>query len=415
MTFWSLAEANMGDVDTDKSRQNLPLLVVRRDLQVLPAAPSRLRRTARRLRFVPLVMGLVMLGGFVGLYFQPPGLRLLMAALHLEPGGGTATPIAVPPPRPAPPSTAPRVVVGLARVVPEGEVVTVAPPFGAGDARIAALRVREGDAVAEGDVVAVLDNERPLLAALAAARATVASREAALAQTRAGVAASRDEAQAALARAEATAANAAREFERVEELRRRGFAADQAYEQRRTQRDEAAREAERLRATLSRYRGDPASQPDVVVALRALDAARADAARTEAELDKAYVRAPLAATVLSIAARPGEKPGAAGIMNLGAIDRMTLDIEVYQSQIGRVALGDAVEASAEALPQALKGEVTRVGLEIARQTLTDPSPAASTDARVVTVTARLDPASNALARRFTNLQVTARILVRPQP
>src|ERR687897_2329 len=44
---------------------------------------------------LPLIVGLVALGGFVGIYFQPPGLQKLMAMLELQPGGGTSSPIAV--------------------------------------------------------------------------------------------------------------------------------------------------------------------------------------------------------------------------------------------------------------------------------------------------------------------------------
>jgi HlyD family secretion protein len=72
-------------------------------------------------------------------------------------------------------------------------------------------------------------------------------------------------------------------------------------------------------------------------------------------------------------------------------------------------LGNPVEVTAEALPQPLKGRVTRIGLEVGRQTVIDANPAANTDARVVKVTAALEPGSSRLARRLTNLQVTARI------
>jgi HlyD family secretion protein len=397
----------------------LPLVVVPRGAGALTViTPSPARRFFRVARFVPLVMGLIMLGGFIGLYFQPPGLQRLMAFLNLQPGGGTSTPIAVPvgsaPGLPqAPP--APRYVAGLGKLLPEGEVITVAPPFGAGDARVAVLKVKEGERVEQGAVLAVLDNERQFLAAAEAARATVAAREAAFAQTKANVAASREEARAQLARAEALAQNAAREFERVEELRRRGFAADQNYELRRTTRDETLREVERLKATLSRYGGDIEAQADVVVAARNLDSAKAELARAAADLDKAYVRAPQASTVLSINVQPGEKPGTQGLMNLGDIERMKAEIEVYQSQIGRVSVGDAVEVTAEALLRPLSGVVIRIGLEVGRQTVTDATPAANTDARVVKVQVALDAESTRIARRFTNLQVTARIRPGVQP
>jgi HlyD family secretion protein len=98
-------------------------------------------------------------------------------------------------------------------------------------------------------------------------------------------------------------------------------------------------------------------------------------------------------------------------MNIGNIESMKVEVEVYQTQIGRVALGDAVEVTASALPRSLKGNVTRIGLEVGRQTLVDANPAALTDARVVKVTAALDRESMEFARRFTNLQVTARISV----
>jgi HlyD family secretion protein len=365
------------------------------------------------------MIALVALGGFIGLYFQPPGLQKLMAILQLQPGGGTSSPIALPVQWPDPRQVGAadlstrQMVVGLGRLLPEGEVVIVAPPFGAGDARVASLKVTEGDRVEHGSVLAVLDSERTLLAAIGSARAQLAAREATLAQVRASVQASRDEAGATLARAETTYQNTVREFERVEILRQRGYAAEQSFDQRRAARDEAAREVERARATLSRYgSGDLDAQADVRVAERNVDTARADLARAQADLDKAYVRAPITGTVLTVHVRPGEKPGAQGLMNLGNIDRMTVKVEVYQAQIGRVLVGDTVEVTAEALPQRLKGSVTRIGLEVGRQTVVDANPAANTDARVVKITVALEPDSSSLAQRFTNLQVTARITSR---
>jgi HlyD family secretion protein len=399
---------------------DLPLLVVPRAATGVVLPPSRWRRAFRVARFVPLIPLLVAFGGVVGLYFQPPGLQKLMGLLQLQPGGGTSSPIAVPvgasPRGRAPAPAKPTVVVGLGKLLPEGEVVTVAPPFGAADARIASLHVREGEQVEKGAVLAVLDSKPLFEAAVESARAQVGAREAALAQVRASVLASRDEARASLARAEAAHQNAVREFERVDSLRQRGFAAEQAFDQRRTARDEAAREVERARATLSRYASaDLDEQPDVVLAARNVDAARADLARATADLDKAVVRAPITGTVLTVLVRPGEKPGAQGLMKLGDLERMTVEVEVYQRQIGRVTTGDAVEVAGEPLPQVLKGAVTRIGLEVGRQTLVDANPAANTDARVVKVTVALDPESSRLARRYTNLQVTARIATRSDP
>jgi HlyD family secretion protein len=397
----------------------LPILAVERGAPAPTPRASRVRRAFRALRVVPLIWLIFATGAFVGLYFQPPGLQVAMEFLGLQPGGGARDPIAVAAARPArleAVAPEPRQVVALGRLLPQNDVVVVAPPYGAGDARVAALLVKEGDTVSRGDGLAVLDNEGQLRAALVAARATVGVRDAALAQTRATVTASRDEARASLARAQSAAQAAEREFERAEELRRRGIVADALYDQRRAARDQALREVEAARATLSRFeRVDADAQPDVLVAARNLDSARAELARAERDLDRAAIRAPADGTVLTVHVRPGEKPGAKGVMNLGDLSRMTAELEVYQTQIGQVALGDPVTVTGDALPKPLAGTVTRIGLEVGRQSVTDASPAANTDARVVKVQVWLDPASSQIARRFTNLQVSGRISVGSTP
>ena len=393
--------------------QNLPMAVVERSSALVPKQPSVLWKILGAAKFVPLIMLLVATGGVIGLYFQPPGLQKIFSVFGLAPGGGTRSPIAVPvPPGPGitPVADKQRPVTGLGKLLPVGDVITIAPPFGAGDARIAVIKVKEGDRVVRGDVLAVLDNEKPLLATVETAKAAVATREAALVQVRAATLASRDEAKASLDRASAAVVNASQEFNRSQSLRQRGFVTEQAFQQRKLALDQARRDADRAQATLSRFSGDIGKQPDVIVAARNLDSAKADLASAQVGLNKAYVRAPVNATVLTITARPGERPGAQGIMNIGNIDTMQMEVEVYQTEIKRVRLGDAATASAESLPSELRGTVARIGLEVGRQTLVDSSPAANTDARVVKVTVTLDPESSQVARRFTNLQVTAKIL-----
>lgn len=399
---------------------DLPMVVVERaEPERLPTLLSRALGLIWRIRFLPLLWALVMLGGIIGLYFQPPGLQLVFRWLGLTPGGGTSTPIAVPVPEiDSPGHGAPvqQVVVGLGKLVPAGDVILVAPPYGSGDARVARLLVREGERVVAGQVLATLDNEAALQAAVETARAAVATREAQLAQTSDSVRASRDEAQAALDRAEAAARNAQLDFERTAKLFKRGISSEATYQQKRTARDETAREVSKARATLSRFQSVEASaQLDVVLAARNLDAAKADLARAMRDLEKARVLAPADGTVLTIHVRSGERPGNEGILNLGNLEDMTAEVEVYQSQIGLVDIGDAVEIAAEALSAPLKGTVTRIGLEVGRQTMTDSTPAANTDARVVKVYVDLDEPSSKLAERFTNLQVMARIQVQVAP
>ena len=98
-------------------------------------------------------------------------------------------------------------------------------------------------------------------------------------------------------------------------------------------------------------------------------------------------------------------------MDVGDINNMTVEVEVYQTSIRLVSVGDPVKISSASLPSMLTGKVKRIGLQIRKQSIVASDPAASTDARVVEVIVSLDDASSKTASRFTNLQVEAKIQV----
>ena len=56
-----------------------------------------------------------------------------------------------------------------------------------------------------------------------------------------------------------------------------------------------------------------------------------------------------ASLVVPAAVGTGEKPAAEGLVELGDTSQMMVEAEVYQTMIGRVAIGDPVTVSAEAL------------------------------------------------------------------
>ncbi|MEH6738572.1 MAG: efflux RND transporter periplasmic adaptor subunit [Sulfitobacter sp.] len=367
-----------------------------------------------RLFLIPLFMATLFTGAVIGMYFQPPGLRVFFNATGLQPGAGTDTPIAVAIQQVTAQEQIAVIsegdVVALGRIIPRGDVTSVATPSGAGDARIAELRVSIGDKVAAGDILAILDNLPQLKSAVASAQAALRVREANLVQTRASNTASRAEAQASLERAEATAKATQSDLDRVTALFERGVTTRADFDQVIARANEAGRDVERALATLSRYAtGSETVQADVAVAEANLGAAHADLARAEQDLERAYVRAPERGTVLDINVRTGERPGTAGIINLGDISQMTVEAEVYQTMIGRVTIGDPVTISADALREGLTGKVSAIGLEIGRQSITSDDPAANTDARVVDVIVTLDPKSSTLASTFTNLETIVRI------
>jgi HlyD family secretion protein len=113
--------------------------------------------------------------------------------------------------------------------------------------------------------------------------------------------------------------------------------------------------------------------------------------------------------VLDVNARAGERPPAAGIMEIGDTDHMMAEVEVYQDRIAAVARGQPVELAAVAIGRTLLGKVQSIGLTVGRQGLVSDDTAANTDARVITVMVELDSQSSAIAARYTNLEVIARI------
>lgn len=380
---------------------------------------SRVRRRAveglRHAWVLPGVALLIFVGGILGLYFQPPGVRAFFEATGIEPGGGTDTPIALPLDVPLPDDVVaalqPTDVVGLARLTPRGDVSAVAPPFGSGDARIDEILVAVGDRVARGDRVATLDNLASLESAVALAEATVALREATLLQTEQSVALSIAEAQATLGEARAAEDQAEADRVRAEELFQRGVATRAALDQAAAAATQAREASLRAEATLARFVSDtPADQPDVIVAQRNLEAARIELERAQRDLDRAYVIAPIAGVVIDIDGRPGASATSAdGVMQIGDLDAMMAEAEIHQSQIARVAVGQPVELVSEALGERLFGRVESIGLQVERQEIVSSDTAANTDARIVRVWVALDAASSETAARFTNLEVVARI------
>ena len=72
--------------DTDTGEASLPLLVDKTGSGPVPgsATSGNPRSNLKYLRFIPLVMLAMAVTGVIALYFQPPGLKLLMRQLNLE-------------------------------------------------------------------------------------------------------------------------------------------------------------------------------------------------------------------------------------------------------------------------------------------------------------------------------------------
>ncbi|MEH0071132.1 HlyD family efflux transporter periplasmic adaptor subunit [Pannonibacter sp. Pt2-lr] len=170
-------------------------------------------------------------------------------------------------------------------------------------------------------------------------------------------------------------------------------------------------ELDRLRASLTRHQPGPdGQQVDIAVATADLAAAEAAVEQARRDLDRARVLAPRDGSIIEVAARAGERPAADGLLRMGETARMEAELEVFQTMVPRVEVGQSVSLTSGVLgSEPLSGVVSRIGTLVGRQNITADDPAANTDARILLVTVALDEASSVRAARYVHLEVIARI------
>lgn len=173
-------------------------------------------------------------------------------------------------------------------------------------------------------------------------------------------------------------------------------------------------------ATLNQQIKQAQANVSSVSEVRAVDvrSAEAEVARAvatlrqaQADLQLAYVRAPIAGEVFKVHTKAGEAPGTKGIIELAQSDRMVAVAEVYESDIGRVKTGQVAEVKSEtgSFAGTIKAVVTQVGLQVAKKDVLSTDPAADADARVVEVKLAIDPADVAKVRGLTNSKIEIKI------
>lgn len=335
----------------------------------------------------------------------------LLASLVVWRSASTSS---APPPQPSVPSSS-TAVVGLGYLEPESTVVTIGAPGGGEAARIAELKVVEGQDVQTGDVLAVLDSAAKLSAQVEAAQAQVILKKVLLQRQRLEIESTLNARRAALARARAELDTTQAEYRRqvdlaaqeyatvaVVESKRREFLAAQANVD---EAQAALRRTESL-ATDARRRGKP-TLIDVAVTEQELASAQAELKVAQASLEQGLVRAPFSGRVIELKTRPGARVGSEGVLDLGTTQRMRAVVEVYQSDIDRVHAGQVVELRADVFNRPLSGRVERIGIAVKRQTVVNNDPATSTDARVIDVHVSLSPDASRLVSSLSRLQVRA--------
>lgn len=283
------------------------------------------------------------------------------------------------------------------RLAPRGEVRALAAPSSMDAVRVARLNVVEGQRVAEGEIIAVLDAHDRRQTAVSHAEAMLALAEAKLEQTRETAKPSEIAAQEALiARQKQELAQAENDLNREESLRQRQASSLAALEQARLKREQAVLEIRQSEAMLDSLKTP--RKTDVFVAERQVDEARAALRQAEADLSLSEIRSPSAATVLRIHARTGERVGDRGVVEIGDIDQMYAVAEVYEGDLARVLVGQPARVRIPTLKLDVRGEVERLGFVVQRKDVFNTDPVADTDARVVEVWVRLADAPQSVTQ-----------------
>ncbi|MFC7610549.1 efflux RND transporter periplasmic adaptor subunit [Teichococcus aestuarii] len=162
----------------------------------------------------------------------------------------------------------------------------------------------------------------------------------------------------------------------------------------------------------SRARAPAQRRPeDVAVAEAQIWAAQARLRVAQADLALSRLYAPIAGTVLSIHARPGDRIGEDGLLELADLRRMEVVADVYETDLPRLRLGQPAEIIVPGEAQRLSALLTEIGWQVRRTVQAGTDPVAAVDARTVSVRLRLDEAGAALLRRRSNMQV--QVAIRP--
>ena len=329
----------------------------------------------------------------------------------------------------------PKAISALGRLEPQGEVIKVASPSALGTSRIVKLMVKEGDTVKQGQVIAILDSYDRSVAALLQAQSQAQESDRNLARVRAGaksgdIAAQAGNVEAAKANTNALVVNAKRiqaeleiangEYKRFQKLQQEGAISDSlldAYKlkvitlegqllQSQQQIQQAAFQIKQSEGLLISVR--EVRPTDIQFAEAQLQTAMVNVKKAEVDLDLAQVRAPIDGQVLKINSKTGEVVSQTnGVMDLGNTSQMYVVAEIYETDIGKIKVGQTATIESEAFEGLITGKVDRIGLRIAKNDVLGTDPAAKTDVRIIEVKIKLDDSKKVAG--LTNLQVRVKI------
>ena len=152
-------------------------------------------------------------------------------------------------------------------------------------------------------------------------------------------------------------------------------------------------------------------QVDVIKAQAGVDRAIASLRQAEEDLELTSVKAPMDGQIIKINAYPGEVVGEDGVVEFAQTEAMMVVAEVYESDIGRVNVGQTATIKSEtgSFDGEITGKVSQIGLKIGKQDVLSTDPAADVDSRVVEVKIYLDAETSSRVSHLTNSKAIVKI------
>ncbi len=253
-------------------------------------------------------------------------------------------------------------VSALGRLAPAGDVRRLAPPvsgFG-GTPRISKLLVREGDVVKLGQVIAIFDSQPQILADLKGIQARINTLKVEIKMQK-------------------------KEVSRYRQAAVEGAAAFVLLEEK---------------------------EDELVKIKGQLNEALAEKIGLNADFADSELKSPIDGIILRVHSRVGERPGNEGVVEVGANKSMEALIEVYESDVNRVKLGQEVSLVSEngGFDGTLFGKVYRISPQVRQRNVLSTDPTGDVDARIVEVLVILQPESAKLVTQLTGLKVIARFI-----
>jgi HlyD family secretion protein len=336
-----------------------------------------------------------------------------------------------------------RAVSALGHLRPEGEVTYLSAPSalnGLGVNRVAKLLVKEGDTVKTGQVIAILDSYENLQTSVKLALEEVKVAQANLAKVKAGAKTGELEAQKAtiarleadlqgqltaqdktISRLQADFNNGQIEYQRYRKLFQNGAVTASLLDSKQLTMTTAQEQLAEARANRNRIEATSQEQikvaqatlsqiaevrpTDVQAAQAEISRALANVKKAQADLDLAYIKAPLTGQILKINTRPGETVSDKGIVALGKTDQMNVVAEVYELDVSKVRIGQKATVTSNAFSGKLYGTVSEIGLQVNPQDVLSTDPTADVNRRIVEVKISLNTGDSQKVSAFTNLQV----------